>query len=226
MDKLIERLLNLFENKSISFSLRTSIFIISIFVITACDYYLNFSYDYHLSKKIEKLESIDKLKKIYKNDSIKMSKINELEIQIFNRKHYSDRLKNLDLSQINPFKESDILTIKKTEIKKDDINKNVKVRSSLWMILSSNYFFILIIIVLIILPFTNSVHRDVPNILGSIAGIIILIGIISLVTWIAYKIPLIYNRPYLNYILNFILHSPFLISIYAANKKSVYQAGT
>ncbi|WP_298289175.1 hypothetical protein [uncultured Lutibacter sp.] len=219
MDKLIERILKFFENKSIHFGLRTSLFIISIFVLTTCDYYFNFTYDIHLNNKIEKLESINNLKEIYKTDSLKLYELTELENRIYKRTHYSDRLRNLDLNQINIFKKSNTTEIKRPVIKNDNITIKNPIRSLFWMVLTSNYFFIILIIGLFIMPFTGSVHRELKNVLGSIAAIIILIGIIYLITWIAYKIPLIWNRPYLNYILNIILHSPFLYILYASFKK-------
>ncbi|NCP61359.1 MAG: hypothetical protein GW839_13815 [Flavobacteriales bacterium] len=218
MDKILERIFKFFENKSIHFGFKTSIFIISIFVLFACDYYLDFTYDNHLNNKIEKLQSINNLKKIYKSDSLKLSELTELENRIFKRAHYSDRLRNLDLSQINIFKKSDKTEIKRPVIKNDNTTINKPIRSLFWMIMSSSYFFVFTIIIMLILPFTGSVHREIKNILGSIAAIIIIIGIISLITWIAYKIPLIWNRPYLNYILNFILQSPLIYLIYWWNK--------
>jgi hypothetical protein len=218
MDKLIERILKFFENKSIHFGLRTSLFIISIFVLTTCDYYFNFSYDIHLNNKIEKLESIDNLKKIYKSDSLKLAELTELENRIFKRTHYSDRLRNFDLNQVNIFKKSDTTEIKNPVIKNDNTTINKPIRSLFWMSLTSGYFFIILIIALLILPFTGSVHREWKNLLGSIAAIIILIGVISFLTWVAYRIPLIVNRPYLNYILNAILQLPLMYIIFWWNK--------
>lgn len=220
MDKLIERILKFFENKSIHFGLRTSLFVISIFVLTTCDYYFNFSYDIHLNNKIEKLESIDKLKKIYKTDSLKLSELTELENRIFKRTHYSDRLRNLDLSQLKILKKSDTTEIKSPVIKNDNTTINKPIRSLFWMVLTSGYFFIILIILLFILPFRGYPHSELKNVLGSIAGIIILTGVIGFFTWVAYRIPLISaNHPYLNYILNAILQSPLIYLIFWWNKK-------
>jgi hypothetical protein len=218
MDKLIERLLKFFENKSIHFGLRTSLFIITIFVLTTCDYYFNFTYDIHLNNKIEKLESINNLKKIYETDSLKLTELTVLENRIYKRTHYSDRLRNFDLNQVNIFKKSDTTEIKNPVIKNDNTITNKPIRSLFWMSLTSGYFFIILIIALLILPFTGSVHREWKNLLGSIAAIIILIGVISFLAWIAYKIPLIANRPYLNYILNAVLQLPLMYIIFWWNK--------
>ncbi|MBD0723901.1 hypothetical protein B6A10_01770 [Flavobacterium sp. L1I52] len=171
-----------------------------------------------MSNKIEKLESINNLKKIYKTDSLKIVELTELENCIYNRKHYSDRLRNLDLNQLNIFKKSDKTEIKRSVIKNKNITIKKPIRSLFWMVLTSNYFFIIMIIGLIVMPFTGSVHRELKNVLGAISGIIIIIGIIYLITWIAYKIPLLWNRPYLNYILNLLIHSPFIYLIFWWNK--------
>ncbi len=218
MDKILDRILKFFENKSIHFGLRTSIFIISIFVLTISDYYFNFSYDYHLNNKIEKLKSINGLKKIYKTDSIKLAKLTELESRIFKRKHYSDRLRNMDLSQFKIFKKSDTTEIKSPVIKNDTTTVIKPIRSLFWMVLTSGYFFIIVIILLAILPLRGYPHNELKNFLGAIAGIIISIGVISFLTWVAYRIPLIWSRPYLNYILNAILQSPLIYLIFWWNK--------
>jgi len=219
MDKLLDRVLKFFENKAIHFGLRTSIFIISIFVLTTSDYYFNFSYDYHLNNKIEKLKSINSLKNIYKTDSLKLAELTELENRIFKRTHYSDRLRNLDLSQFKILKKSDTTEIKSPVIKNDNTTINKPIRSLFWMVFTSSYFFIILIILLVILPFKGYPHNELKNVLGAIAAIIILIGVVSFLTWVAYKIPLIYNRPYLNYILNAILQSPLIYLIFWWNKK-------
>ena len=218
MDKLLDRIIKFFDNKSISFSIRTSIFIISIFVLTTSDYYFNFSYDYHLNNKIEKLKSINSLKKTYKTDSLKLAELTELENRIFKRAHYSDRLRNLDLSQFKILKKSDTTEIKNPVIK-NDTTINKPIRSLFWMVLTSSYFFIFLIILLLVLPFNGYPHNELKNLLGSIAAIIILIGVVSFLTWVAYRIPLIYNRPYLNYILNAISQSPLIYLIIWWNKK-------
>ncbi|MDC0571408.1 hypothetical protein OAO52_05870 [Flavobacteriaceae bacterium] len=134
MDKLLQLIINFFQNKSIHFGLRTSLFIISIFLLSICDYHLNFTYDIHLNNKIEKLESINNLKKIYRTDSLKFLKMTELENQVYKRRHYLDRFRNLNLNQINIFKKSDTPKIKKPVINTDNTIYNKQTRSLFWMI--------------------------------------------------------------------------------------------
>jgi len=153
-------------------------------------------------------------------DSLKLSELTELENRIFKRTHYSDRLRNLDLSQFKMLKKSDTTEIKSPVIKNDNTTINKPIRSLFWMVLTSSYFFIILIIRLIILPFSGYPHNQLKNVLGAIAAIIILIGVVSFLTWVAYKIPLISsNHPYLNYIFNAILQSPLIYLMFWWNKK-------
>jgi hypothetical protein len=213
MDKILDRILKFFENKSVSLSKRTSIFIISIFVLLTCDYFFDFSYDYHLSNKIEKLESINKLKKIYKSDSIKRFKLIELENIIFERTHYSERFRKLDLNEFKIFEKSETTEINKPVIKKDNTTINKPIRSYFWMMISSNYILIIIFILLFFLPVNLKQHRKGAELLGLIAGIIIVFVSILIITWISFRIPLIYEKPLYNYILNGLIHIIFMIPL-------------
>ena len=213
MDKILDRILKFFENKSISLSKRTSIFVISIFVLLTCDYFFDFSYDYHLSNKIEKLESIDKLKKIYKSDSLKLLKLTKLENIIFERTHYSERFRGLDLNELKIFEKSETTENKNPVIKNDNTTINKPIRSYFWMMFSSNYILIIILILLFFLPVNFKQHRKGAELLGLIAGIIIVFFLILFITWISFRIPLIYEKPLYNYILNSLIHIVFMIPV-------------
>jgi len=217
MIEVLKHIFDFAKDKSTSVGLKSGLVISIIAILIISDYHFNFSYNYYLNNKTEQLVSINNLKKIYESDSIKTKELTDIESKIFERTHYFELIDNLDFSlpEFNFFKKSE--NIDETNINNTVIEKPT--RSLFWMILSSNSFFILLIFALLVLPFTGSVHREIKNIMGSIAGMIVLIGVISLITWIAYKIPLIYNKPYLNYILNLILHSPLLYFLYASSKK-------
>ena len=98
MDKLIDRVLKYFENSSISFGKKTSIFIIAITALMLSDYYFSMTYDYHLSKKTEQLISINKLKSIYKTDTVKFNELTNIENRLFMRQHYVDKLRSTDFN--------------------------------------------------------------------------------------------------------------------------------
>ncbi|WP_299117969.1 hypothetical protein [uncultured Winogradskyella sp.] len=201
------------KDKSTSIGLKAGIVITLFGLLVFSDYAFNLTYNYYVNNKTEQLIKLNQLKVIYAENSLELKKIRLTEKRILNQRHYSEVL--------NEFLESyskQKITVENPIIKNENKEERNSKRSLFWMVLSSNYFFILLILVLLILPFTGSIHREIKNILGSLAAIIILMGLISLITWIAYKIPLIYNRPYLNYALNFIIHFPLLYFAYRSSK--------
>ena len=139
-----------------------------------------------------------------------MSKIVKLENKIINKEHYTEFLSR-NLSNISF----------KTNIKDQNVNQSTNeitttikpIKSLFWMAFSSNYLLAIILSFLIFLPLYNSDSRTGSGILGWFASII-MIGVMgALVTWISYQIPLIWNNPIWNYILNFLIHTLFWVLI-------------
>jgi hypothetical protein len=62
--------IDLIKDKTTSWGFKTALFISVIGLIFVADFYLGFSYNYHLNNKIEQLEKISYLKKEYPTDSI------------------------------------------------------------------------------------------------------------------------------------------------------------
>lgn len=81
------------------------------------------------------------------------------------------------------------------------------------MVLSSNYLLAIMIPFVIFLPLYDKNSRSGNGIAGWISALAIFGGIISLITWISYQIPLIWNNPIWNYILNFLIHTLFWVLI-------------
>jgi hypothetical protein len=88
------------------------------------------------------------------------------------------------------------------------------------MTFTSNYLFVIILPFLIFLPLYNKDGRKASNLAGWFASLI-MIGIFgAITTWIAYKIPIIWNNPIWNYVLNFLIHTIFWILIIKGNEKN------
>ena len=75
----IRKIIEIFLDKSKHWTLRAGIFISILGFIFIVDFSLNLSYNYHLSNKLEHLEKINSLKKVYENDSLKLKNILETE---------------------------------------------------------------------------------------------------------------------------------------------------
>lgn len=199
----------LFDNsKSWTFRAAAGISIIGFLILT--DITLNFTYNLHTNNKITQLEKIQTIKKDYNSDSLKLKKIVFLENKILNKEHYTEFLSR-NLSNISF----------KTEIKDQNVNQSTNettttkrpIQSLFWMAFSSNYLLAIILPFLIFLPLYNKESRTGTGVLGWFASLIMIGAMGTLVTWISYQIPLIWNNPIWNYILNFLIHTLFWVLI-------------
>jgi hypothetical protein len=225
MIEAIKNIVELFLDKSKHWTLRAGIFISVIGVLFILDFTLDLSYNYYVSRKLENLEKIQILKKDYSTDTLKLKKILFLEEKIMSKKHYSEfifpdfsfsdfsfsSLKNSTIAKTTDQKPTKIVTPK---IKTNKPN----IRSYFWMLLSSNYLFVIVFVVMIFLPLTGKEQRTLKSISGWFAGLVVFSLIIIFVTWISFRVPLIYNEPIYNYILNFIIHTIFIVLIAKNNK--------
>lgn len=209
MGDLIKQLIELIKDKTTSWGFKSALFFSIVGLIFVADYFIGFSYNYHLEHKFTQMESIQSMKKIYRSDSIAMLNIKSIEKKVFNKKHYSEYISSIlvkdsiDSSSKVIFEENPI----------DTINRRKQSRSLLLMILTSNYSLIIVFFLLLYLPLTGPVHRTGENLLGWFASLVVMCFIMTFITWIAYLIPLISGKPLFNYILNIILHLPIALFI-------------
>ncbi len=209
MGDIFKHFIDLIKDKTTSWGFKTAIFISVIGLIIASDFYLGFSYNYHLNNKIEQLEKISNLKKNYPNDSIILNGLSKMERKVFHKKHYSDELSRLFLKDTIKSEISEIIDQNNPANNKPKTTTKKPIRSIYWMTFTSNYLFVIILPFLIFLPLYSKDGRKANAIAGWFASLIMfgIFGAIS--TWIAYQIPLIWNNPIWNYILNFLIHSLF-----------------
>lgn len=222
----IKNIIELFLDKSKHWTLRAGVFISIIGVLFILDFTLDLSYNYYVSRKLENLEKIQILKKDYSNDSLKLRKIFFLEEKILNKKHYSEFIfpdfsfPDFSSNSIKKSRSPQITDQKATKIVTPKIITNKSsIRSYYWMLLSSNYLFVIVFAFLIFLPLYGKEQRTLKSISGWFASLISFSLIIIFITWISFRIPLIYNEPIYNYILNFIIHTIFIIAIAKNNAK-------
>lgn len=198
MSDILKHIIDLLKDKATSIGFKTALFFSIIGVIFLTDNFIGFSYNYHINNKLEQLEKIQSLKTYYQNDISNLKNIEGLEEEILNKRHYKDAFTN-------------VFTIKS---KDTPIAVKRYERSILWMFLSSNYGLIIAFFILLFLPLKGVVHRTGENLLGLFAMLVILVFIMWFLTWLAYLIPLLWGKPYLNYALNLILHIPIAYFIY------------
>jgi hypothetical protein len=147
-----------------------------------------------------------------KNDSIQFRKLMELSKTKIESKNYSDYIFFFDSLRNNQLKSTDktiVKTISRFIAQKTDF----KERSRKWMFISSNFFFILLFVFIFFVPFLPNDQKKGSIILGIFAINILLSCIMLFAYWTSYFIPLIFNIPIWNYILNFLIHSFFITVI-------------
>ena len=209
MVDIFKHFIDLIKDKTTSWGFKTALFISVITLLFASDYYLGFSYNYHLNNKIGQLEKISSLKKKYETDSLTLIELTKMEKKVFAKKHYSDELSRLFLKDTINSETSEIIDQNNPANNKPKTTTKKPIRSIFWMTFTSNYLFVIILPFLIFLPLYSKDGRKANTIVGWFASLIVF-GIFGAVnTWIAYQIPLIYDNPIWNYVLNFLIHSLF-----------------
>ncbi|GHB47347.1 hypothetical protein [Mongoliitalea lutea] len=209
-------LIGFFLDKSRSFGSKTALFFVIIGMFFIVDYVFDFTYYWSNNQRITQLERIQSLKRNYSQDSLKMMDLTNLEVEIFNKKHYTQQIKKKLIISDNKFIEPSKIE-KLTENKaQTPSKKNV---STTWMVISSNYFLLLVFPILIFLPLFPGQKFDKNTAFGWLALNVVWVGIISFITYIAFLIPIINGNPTNNYWLNAGIHLIFMILIGFVSKK-------
>jgi ATP-dependent Zn protease len=205
----------LFDN-STSWGKFIAKFISIIVFLLIFDFLLSFTYNIHISNKLEQLGKITLIKSEYKKDSINNIQIEKLEKQILNKEHYYEFLPRI-FSKISFNQEIKAQKINQEITESTNIIKPIF--SVFWMTLSSNLLIIIILPFLIFLPAYNKDSRSGNGIASWISSVAMLCLMISFVTWIFYQIPLILENPVYNYVLNFLVQTLFWILIIKIGNK-------
>ncbi|MDX6748129.1 hypothetical protein SHK09_15130 [Polaribacter sp. PL03] len=219
MGDILKHFIDLIKDKTTSWGFKTALFISVIGLIFVSDFYLGFSYNYHLNNKIEQLGKISSLKQKYTTDSIILNGLSEMERKVFNNKHYSDKLSRLFLKDSIKSETSEIIDQNKPANNTPKTTTKKPIRSIYWMSITSNYLLVIILPFLLLIPLFSKDGRTSNAIVGWFASLI-MFGIIgSITTWISYQIPLILNNPIYNYAMNFSIHTLFWIIIIKLGKE-------
>lgn len=190
-------------DKSKSISHRLAVFISIITILIIGDYFSKFTYNIHLSNKLENLKLVSELKNTFKNDSIHYAELLTIEKRLINREHYFDfifrQASKIDfISRKVPAKSHQTNSVIK-------IN-NTPIRSMFWMVISSTYVLLILLIFFILYPIFGKDKKYPYLLVGWFASLIILSLVIAGITWTAYLIPVLFGNPIWNYVLNAIIH--------------------
>jgi len=204
MNNTVGNILNFFADTSKSLGARVGTVIISIALLFSVDTLTGLTYNFQTNNRLNQLEKISELKKIYSQDNNKLQAIQATENQILKRRHYSEIISSWFNSR--------------TRKMEGDVNlsnhDNESILDIKLMVLSSSYSLIIFSSILFLLPFFSYGNErfDKSVLMGWIVGIIFFFTAITVLTALSYLIPVIDNeKPYYNYLINFGVHSLFLL---------------
>jgi hypothetical protein len=145
--------------------------------------------------------------------------LSQLDSSNLIKKKFSDSVKREQPVQIANNITIDSTTNNSEKVISSTENEQLRYRSKLWHTVTSSYLLILLMFILPIIPFTEK-KFSWSMMLGMIFIMIFNAGFIWLNQFLLGLIPVILNRPWINYIVNFSLHSGFWsIIIIISNKK-------
>lgn len=209
----IKNIIELFLDKSRHWTLKAGVFISVIGLLFILDFMFNLSYNYFINNKLENIEKLQIIKKGYSEDTLKLKKIQELEESVLNEKHYTESF----FLSFNSLKKSIIPNTTDQNVDNKNIPKNAtnkkNIPSPFLMLLTSNLLFLILLIILIFRPFFDKELKSIKTLSSWFASITVLITLITITVWLSFQIPIFYNQPIYNYVLNFILHVILIIGI-------------
>jgi len=227
-------------------SLTSRFIIIGMFVglIFLVDNYLGFSFYYGNGRKIEQLKSIYDIKKQSDVQETLILELDKIEKNILGRQNVVEIFGDLfsseyfDIDQANSdqnlnvvesdssqagmeldsiYTDEDIVKEEITKTQASTLPKNS--RSRIWHTISSSFGLIIIFLIVPFVPFTQPPF-EWSTFLGVMILCIPLSGLIWLNQYLLGLIPVILNQPWINYILNFIIHFGILSWLASSSKKN------
>lgn len=213
MNNTVGNILNFFSDTSKSIGSRVWTVIFVAFLLLAMDIFTGLTYNAQFNNRLSQLEKIQTLKQDFKEDPNKLRLLELHEEKILSRRHYSDWF--LLLVSLGSAKITD------TNIPNTIANPINSILDFRKMLLSSSYGFILTLPILLLMPFFMWKQFDKASFGGIALIFIMLIFTILITTGLAYLIPVISEtRPYLNYLLNAVIHFLFLMIFAKFSKPS------
>lgn len=208
--ELLNSIFHFFTDKTKKLPHKVILFLLAIVLIAIFDNFLSFTYSYNNGKKIEQIDGINKILNDTSLTKYEKNKLMLLRNNIINHNTWKD--KAYDFLTSIEFKNDERINNKKKSINSKPIKKQTEAKPSKQKkrdyfrhFISSSWLFIFLMIVF---PFIGFFDKKTPFIQA--VGIIIIVEPIFYgICWIYAKmfsfIPIIFNEPTYNYILNAIL---------------------
>ncbi|WP_298109430.1 hypothetical protein [uncultured Bacteroides sp.] len=203
MSELISKIWNFFENRRISIPRKISITILIILSILFVDNIVGFSYLYINSQELDYLLKIEKTKVAFNQDTITCKLLDEMKYDFINRRTVVEQFLEL-------FDSRSALKVKASHnnMQQESDSENIQRNQILHTVSSSLFWIIWLIIFLFMLIISPFAPPD--NKWGLILGMVIGVSGMSILIWVTQwlfgLVPIFFNRPWINYTLQFILN--------------------
>lgn len=221
MEEIIKRLCSFFTSTRISISYKIGIPLLVGFSLLLVDDVLGTSYYWMNEMEIEYIVKLETAKKNCRSDSVLVSLFNDKLDHAINRQNAFQKFTSL-------FKSAKIDSGKETNETNSDGNLFSKIedmfpeaeRNQMWHTITSSLIWILFAVLLslylVFVPFV--IKKDIGSAMfGAIIGLVLFVLLIWITQWLFGLIPVLFNRAYINYFLQFIVNL-FSIKLLVASR--------
>lgn len=222
MEKFLESILFFFSNKTYSVGTKALFTVTGIILLGIIDHIFGFSYHFSINNKLQHIDKIENMKmKYYHNDTLILY-LNNIENEIMNNKSnyvvLDFSFPSLDFSSPDKSLQIDHKLDNIPNSTQTIITKPKIIRSSFWHLLTTSFFWL---ITALILPFTMFANQRITgSIIGAcVAALLVLAIIVSLYYYLLGLIPVIANRPWINYLINLTVHGLSLWLLFVIVKR-------
>lgn len=218
MEEIIKRFIVFFESDRISISRKIAIPLLVVVTILLFDNILGTSYFWINKMETDYIVKVEEAKKICESDSVLVSYFDKKIDNAINRQNvfqwFASLFKSTQIDNVKEIHETNL-----NDHLFSDIEKwfpEVVERNQMWHTITSSFFWLICLFVLLFSLFFALFENKTDTIvtlLSNIIGIGIVVFLIWITQWLFGLFPVILQRAYINYILQFIINIFFIITI-------------
>ncbi len=218
MEEIIKRFIVFFESDRISISRKIAIPLLVVVTILLLDNILGTSYFWINKMETDYIVKVEEAKKICESDSVLVSYFDKKIDNAINRQNvfqwFASLFKSTQIDNVKEIHETNL-----NDHLFSDIEKwfpEVVERNQMWHTITSSFFWLICLFVLLFSLFFALFENKTDTIvtlLSNIIGIGIVVFLIWITQWLFGLFPVILQRAYINYILQFIINIFFIITI-------------
>jgi hypothetical protein len=219
---IINDFINFLADKSLTLSKKTILIVSIVFILIVVDLLFGFSFNYSLNQRLNQIEKIEQIRLNYNLTDTNEQQLKKIEDKIINKKDYLYFLlwqfQNVVKQETTTPNDSTFTIAEKPDStfipqpSKIQIETEKVLKRKFFLdLLSSSY---ILLLLLIILPFVPLFQKE--NTADSYIGVLIIMIVIigfTIVNYYLYSLIPTICRPWVNYLINVVLHFGIVYSI-------------